>query len=265
VGHKAEDLAEKRGRRLAKKKERIGKVHCIIPDVQTRPGVPTEHLRWIGNYIAEKRPDTVIQIGDWADMTSLSSYAVGKVEAEGCRYAEDIRAAKDAMEVLMKPIKAAKGYKPRLVMTLGNHENRITREANANPKFDGVISVNDLGFKRWGWEVYPFLEVATIDGIEYCHYFTSGAMGRPVSSAAAMLRERQSSCVQGHIQYTDIAIHKKTGKIGIFCGICYLHDEQYLTPQGNSTRRQIVMIHEIKDGIGDIMLVSLGFLKARYS
>ncbi len=247
------------------KKKRIGRIHAIIPDCQVRPGVPVDHLRWVGNYLAEKRPDVIVQIGDFADLPSLSSYSVGKVEAEGCRYGDDIKAAKDAMAILMKPIKAVKRYKPRLVLTLGNHENRADREAEANPRFHGVISSDDLDYKRWGWEVFPFLEVVKIDGIEYCHYFVSGSMGRPVSSAAAMLRERQSSCVQGHIQHTDISIHKKTGKIGLFCGICYQHDEKYLTPQGNCTRRQIVMIHEIKNGIGDIMLVSLGFLKARYS
>lgn len=98
-----------------------------------------------------------------------------------------------------------------------------------------------------------------------CHYFTSGVMGRPVNSAAALLRERLGSATMGHVQHTDIAIHKKTQHMALFCGICYLHDEDYLGPQGNDTRRQIVMKHEVSDGRYDPMFVSLKFLQGRYS
>ncbi len=250
---------------VSKLRKRPQRVHCIIPDVQVKPGVPTDHLHWIGNYIAEKRPDVIVQIGDFADMPSLSSYSLGQAEAEGNRYVKDIQAAQDAMDELMRPIRAVKGYEPEMILTLGNHEDRIDREAEANPRFMGAISTDDLRYAEWGWNVKPFLQVVRIDGWEYSHYFVSGAMGRPVSSAAVLLRERQRSAVMGHVQYTDIAFHKRTGNIGIFCGICYQHDEKYLTPQGNTTRRQIVMLHEVHDGVGDPMLVSLAFLKERYS
>ena len=68
----------------------------------------------------------------------------------------------------------------------------------------------------------------------------------------------------GHVQFTDMAVHRKTQKMAIFCGTCYLHDEQYLTIQGNDCRRQIVMLHQVNDGIFDPMFVSLSFLESRY-
>ncbi len=259
-------MGRKHGRnRKPARFKRLGRTHLIIPDVQTKPGVPTDHLRWVGRYIADKRPDVIIQIGDFADMPSLSSYTLGRAQAEGTRYQEDIAAAQHAMSVLMEPIRAVKGYRPELHLTLGNHEERIDREADANPKFKGWISSKDLGYEKFGWKVHPFLKVVKIDGWEYAHYFITGAMGRPVSSAKAMLRERQTSCVQGHVQFTEIEVHRRTGKIGIFCGICYLHDEEYLGPQGNDTRRQVVALHEVHDGYGDPSFISLNFLKARYS
>ncbi len=249
------------------KSRKIGKSHAIIPDCQVRPGVNTEHLSHIGNYLAEKRPDVIVCIGDFADMPSLSSYAVGKAEAEGQRYVKDIKSAQDAMEKLLTPIRKAKGYSPRLVLTLGNHEDRITREAEANPKFEGKISVEDLGYKEAGWEVHPFLKIVKIDGFEYVHYFTSGVMGRPVSSAAAILRERHCSGVMGHVQVCDVAFHKKSGHVAIISGCCYTHEEKYLGPQmsGNAQRRQIVMLHEVRNGTADPMFVSLAFLKANYA
>lgn len=249
------------------KKRRIGRSHLIIPDVQTKPGVPTEHLKWIGNYIAEKQPDVIVCLGDFGDMPSLSSYALGKAEAEGTRYEQDIKAVHVAMEMLVKPFRGVRHYRPRMVLTLGNHENRIDREAEANPRLIGTISTEDLKYDHWGWQVRPFLEIVSIDGIEYTHYFTSGVMGRPVSSAAAILRERHSSGVMGHIQLCDVAFHKKSGHIGIISGCCYLHEEKYLTPQmqGKAQRRQIVVLNEVEDGVADPMFVSLEFLGRNYS
>lgn len=239
--------------------------HLVIPDVQARDGVSDDHLTWIGNYIAEKRPEVIVQIGDFADMPSLSVYSVGKAPAEGKRYAKDVAASKRAMDKLTKPFRSLRSYSPRKVLTLGNHENRIVREAESNPKFLGTIDVTDLGFEDHGWEVVPFLVPVTIDGIEYAHYFTSGVMGRPVSSAAALLRERAGSATMGHVQKFDIAVHPRTQKAAIMAGICYCHDEDYLGPQGNSTRRQIIMKHEVRDGLFDPMFVSLEYLKRRYS
>lgn len=250
--------------------ERIGKMHLVIPDCQVKPGVRTDHMDWIGNYIVEKKPDTIVCIGDFADLPSLSSYDKGKVPAEGKRYNRDVDAARAAMARLLKPIDdynrtAAVKYEPRKVFTKGNHEERADRYANLNPEMEGTVNSDNLAFEDFGWEVYPFLEIVNVDGIEYSHYFTSGVMGRPVSSAAALLRERQCSATMGHVQNTDIAVHKKTQNIAMFCGVCYLHDEAYLGAQGNSTRRQIVVKHEVVDGRYDPMLVSLQYLSKKYS
>lgn len=250
--------------------ERLGKMHLVIPDVQMRPGVRNDHMTWIGNYIVEKKPDTIICIGDFADMSSLCMYEKGKLPFEGRRYVADVKSVRTAMEMLMKPIDdfnrtTKKKYNPRKVMTLGNHEDRITRVVNANPEYAGKFELSDLGYADYGWESHQFLKVVEIDGIQYAHYFTSGVMGRPASSAAVVLRERQQSATMGHVQHTDIAMHKKTQQIALFCGTCYLHDEEYLGQQGNNQRRQIIVKHEVEDGRYDPMFVSLRYLKKKYS
>ncbi len=244
--------------------------HLVIPDCQVRPDVDYSHLTWVGNYIAAKRPDVVVNIGDFADMPSLSSYAVGKAEAEGKRYSADVAATRNAMDLLMDPVLEAKRsshgkWKPELHLTLGNHEDRITREAKANAKFIGTLSVDDLHYRESGWQVHPFLEVATIDLIQYSHYFVSGVMGRPVSSASALLRQRHASAVMGHVQRIDMAIHPTTQCVALFSGICYQHDEPYLTPQGQNTKRGIWMLNEVKNGTFDPMFISLDFLRRNYS
>ena len=249
---------------------KIGKSICVIPDVQAKPGVNIDHLEHIGNYIVEKKPEIVVCLGDFADLPSLSSYDIGKAEAEGKRYAEDVKFAKLAMATLLNPIKeynrkAKVKYRPRKVMLYGNHEQRILTTIENNPRLIGTMALEDLGYKEAGWEVHPFLEVVKIEGIEMSHYFTSGVLGRPVSSAATLLRERQCSAIMSHVQHTDICFHKKTGNIAMFAGTAYTHDERYLGLQGNCQRRQIVMLHEVNGtGYFDPMLVSLAFLSKNY-
>lgn len=250
-------------------RKRIGRMHLIIPDVQMRHGVRDDHMTWIGNYIVEKQPDVIVQIGDFADMESISTY-LRPMEKEGKRYKKDLDSVHKALDKLFAPIEAynrtaAVKYKPRLVLTMGNHENRISRFIDEHPELEDVIGLHDLRYASYGFEVHPFLKVVKIDGVEYSHYFTSGSMGRPCSSAAVQLRTRQCSSVAGHVQHTDIAMHPKTQQIAMFAGTCYLHDEKYLGQQDNCQRRQVVMLHEVEEGRFDPMFASLRYLEKAYA
>ena len=250
--------------------------HLIIPDTQVKPNSPTDHLRWAGLYAAEKKPDVIVHIGDHFDMPSLSSWDVGKKSFEGRRYKDDIEAGIHAMEVFLQPIRDEqqrlkvnkhKQWRPRMVYTLGNHENRIERAIESDPKLDGLIGYKDLQLEEMGFEVYDFLDVVIIDQIAYAHYFTSGIMGRPVSSARNMLSKKMMSCIMGHVQDRDIAYGRRadgTNILGLFSGIYYQHDEDYLTPQTNSSWRGIWMLNEVANGGCDELPVSLNYLRNKY-
>lgn len=255
--------------RHAKCRHARGSEHLVISDVQAKPGVDLSHLSDIGKYIRDRRPSVVVIIGDFADMKSLSLYDVGKRKAEGQRYSEDIKAARTAMRLLMEPWHNIKGYKPRQILTLGNHENRITRAANDDPKLHGTISVDDLEYEKWGWEVFPFLQQVVVDGIMYIHYLPTGKMANACGSAAALLTKGKMSVTVGHAQPTDIAFATRADGqrlIGLMAGCTYTHDEDYIPPLMNQVPRQIIYKHEV-DGKGsyDPMFVSLAYLKARYA
>lgn len=250
--------------------------HVVIPDVQIRSEDDTKFLTAIGNYLVKKKPEVIVCIGDFADMPSLSSYDVGKKSFEGQRYVKDIAAAKGAMQALLAPLKEynkqaklnkQKQYNPRKVLTLGNHEWRIVKAVNNDSKLDGVLSLSDLKYEN-DWEVFPFLEVVVIDGVAYSHYFTSGAMGRPCTSAAAQLTKKHQSCIAGHQQGLQIAMgHRADGTpiTSIIAGSCYEHDEDYMGPQGNKHWRGILVLHEVKDGAFDLMPVSLKYITDKYA
>ena len=250
--------------------------HLVIPDTQVKPNSPTDHLRWAGLYAAEKKPDVIVHIGDHFDMPSLSSWDVGKKSFEGRRYKDDIEAGIHAMEVFLQPIREEqqrlkvnkhKQWRPRMVFTLGNHENRIERAIESDPKLDGLIGYKDLQLEEMGCEVYDFLDVVVIDQIAYAHYFTSGILGRPVSSARNMLSKKMMSCIMGHVQDRDIAYGRRadgTNILGLFSGIYYQHDEDYLTPQTNSSWRGVWMLNEVANGGCDELPVSMNYLRNKY-
>lgn len=248
--------------------------HLIIPDVQVKYGQDYSFLTNIGKYILDKRPDVIICLGDFADMESLSSYDVGKKSFEGKRYLLDIEAAHTAMACLLQPIKSynekakrnkEKLYKPRFVLTLGNHEERILRAVNNDPKLEGLIQYADLPYQDW--EVHDYLKPVFIDGVAYSHYFPTGIMGRPATSASAMVAKLHMSCIAGHQQGKQVAYGKRPDGSTITCiiaGSCYEHDEGYLDPQSNKHWRGIIMLHEVNNGSFDEMFVSLNFLRKRY-
>jgi len=78
--------------------------HLVLPDVQAKPDNDFTYLTAIGNYIVAKKPDVIINIGDFADMESLSSYDKGKRSFEGRSYKRDIWAAREAMDALLTPL-----------------------------------------------------------------------------------------------------------------------------------------------------------------
>lgn len=251
--------------------------HVYIPDNQIRPGDDVTFLNKIGMYLVDKQPDVIICAGDFADMPSLSSYDVGKKVFEGRRYKADIDAAHEGMKALLSPMwefnkKAKKNkekqYKPRMVLTLGNHEERINRAVNDDPKLEGVLSIEDLKYKEYGWEVHDFTEVVVIDGVAYSHYFTTGVAGRPASTASALLSKKHMSCVAGHMQGRQVASAFKADGNPITCiiaGSCYEHQESYLGPQGNRHWHGLVVLHEVKDGSFDEMFCSLDWIKKKYA
>ncbi len=246
-------------------RERLGRMHLILPDCQIRPGVSLDFLDWVGKYIAEKRPDVIICIGDFADLPSLSKYDLGTIRGENKRLKRDLDVAREGMERLTKPFRDIPGYDPEMHLTNGNHEERLDRFANEHPYLEEVVGTHMLRYEDFGWTVHPFLKPVVVDGCTYVHYFIAGASDRAVSSAAAMLRRNGTTAIQGHNQKTDVAFHPYTHQWGIFVGVCNQHDEGYLGFQGNKVRKQIVVLHEVEAGKCDPMFVSVRFLEKFYA
>lgn len=252
------------------------KRHFIIADTQTRPGVPIDHMDWIGQAIVDYKPDSIIHLGDHWDMPSLSMHdAAGSKGMEGARYEDDVAIGNQAFERICKPLEAeqarlvrnkGKQWKPRKIFLFGNHCNRINRAVNNSPKWAGTIGEHHL--RTRDWERHAFLERVWLDGIVYSHFFqnshSSHAIGGTIDNR---LNKIGASFAQGHeqglrygtrIQATGATWH------GLVAGSCYLHIEDYRGAQGQRHWRGVVVLNEVKDGDYCVMPLTLDYLCRKY-
>lgn len=246
--------------------------HMFLPDTQCRPGENLDHMEWAGAYAAEHEPDTIIHAGDNYDMESLSSYeAKGAKYFEGKRYKADIEAGNRGMEAFENGMakRARAGWKPRRVFTLGNHEDRISRALNTDPRLEGVLGFHDFNLESLGWEVHDFLEPVEIDGVWYAHYWYARNTGRAYSgSVENRLRTIGHSFSQGHqqgLQWGRRELANSTAHLGLVAGSYYQHNEHYRGAQATNEWRGIVIKNEVRNGDYDPCFVSLAYLQGQFS
>lgn len=249
---------------------------CILPDFQVKPGAPQDHFPWIAQYIIEKKPNVIDQIGDWNDNHSLNSYETkGGTLLEGARYVDDIAAVTNSFNLLNGPIQAeierlvrnkTKVWRPRLIYQKGNHEARADRVAQNDAAYHGVLSSDD--FKTPGWERHEFLKVVEIEGVQISHYFKMQNSNNPIGGTADnCLNKIGESHVAGHVpgfMYGNRVYPDGKTRHSLRCGSAYLHTEEFRGVQCNTHFRGIVFLHDVRDGNYDIMPVSLKFLCRKY-
>lgn len=249
--------------------------HFVIGDPQCEPGKDLSFLEAHGNYILEKRPDVVVNLGDHGDIPSLSTYdKPGSLTTEGQRIEADLVSARHGNELLWQAVnnynkrrKKHRQYNPYKVICIGNHEQRIERAAEANPR-SFTVTMADLQYEKHYDKVGKFLEPIEIDGVWYSHYFANMLSGRPIGgNAHYKLTKLGFSFTMGHVQELDMArksLQNGQTLCGLVVGASYPHDMGYKGRQGNNHFRGSVMCHEVQNGSYDPMVVSTDFLMRNY-
>lgn len=255
--------------------------HLVVSDAHDAPGVPQDRFTWLGRYCVKTQPEVVIFNGDFADMPSLCSYEFGKKSHEGKRYKEDIAHANKALDKFMAPLiernsqlkrNGKKMYRPRLVFTEGNHEYRIAKAMQHFPYYDGIMSLDDFNFKKFGFEVYPFLEPVVIDGVTYVHYLkVKGAAERAVSGkhhAASLIDKHKASITVGHSHNLDLYREVNgvgQGMIGLVAGCFFDNWKSYAGTDQLNWWSGVVLCKNVKDGMYDPNFISLKELGEEFS
>jgi predicted phosphodiesterase len=249
----------------------------VIPDVHCKPGVSNERLEWLSQYIVAHLPDIIVCLGDWWDMHSLNAYdKPGAKSLEGVRYDKDIVVGIEGMVKLFWHIdlynkRRKKKYKPKLVFLLGNHEERINRFIENEPKFEKVVNISSLALQDFGWEVHPYREVVEIEGVLFCHNFTSGLTGREISgdnAAKRLVQVNHKSSVAGHSHL--LQLHTESSRDGqrrwgLVAGCYFSHDVGYVDMATQHMYwRGVTMLHEVHNGDFAPMFVTLDYLRTRF-
>lgn len=233
----------------------------VLPDSHSKPNVSNERYDWLARMIIDRRPDIVVDLGDFADMESLSSYDKGKLSGQNRFVQDDIKAARDARERLTRPIldlqekqirSKHKVYRPRLIALGGNHEDRVNRYINDHPELRGVWTQDISGAAELGWEWNDFQAIVYVEGINFRHYFQKE--GKPVSgvvAARSLLQKGYESSVAGHSHkwghFSDTTwsgrrIH------GLIAGCYFGHEEAYAGTSNKDWERVITYLENVKDG-----------------
>jgi hypothetical protein len=260
-------------------KTKTGKTILVIPDSHDDPLVSQERYEWLGKLIVKLRPDIVVELGDFADLNSISHYDKGTVRAENKRLERDITSAKEARRLLTAPLRQLqqaqrsskhKVYKPRLIALAGNHEYRIQRYMEDNPTLYGMWTQDVSGAKEQGWEFYNFGEVVEVEGIKFCHFFTKRSSNKGYSGdymTMHMVRDIQQSCIQGHSHRFEFRTFKTPfGKpVNVVVAGCYFgHHQDYAGNDNNSWWRGVLVLRNVKDGDFDLEQISYEQMETRY-
>ncbi len=250
-------------------------VHLIIPDPHAHPNHHNDRADWLGQLILDLKPDVVVNLGDMWDMPSMASYDKGKKSFQGRTFKADIDAGLEFDDRMWAPIRRAKKRRPRAIFIEGNHEYRLKRAIDLQPELDGVISFDDLDLSRNYDDVVEYTGgtpgIIEVDGVVYCHYATSGVMGRPIGGehpAYSLLSKQFQSVTQGHIHVfnhctrTNIEgrrIH------GLIAGVYQDYDSDWAGEINKLWSRGVVIKRGVSEGNYDLEWISIDRLKEAYS
>lgn len=253
-------------KRSKKSKEENGPAtHIIIPDTQIEPGRDWRHIIWAAQFINDHYHLTqnlkVIHLGDHWNMGSLSSYDKGKGAMEGRRYLADIASGNEAFEPLTRLPEQSENH-----FLMGNHDQaRIDRAAESDIQLEGLITTDHM--LTPGWIRHGFLDPVELDGISYSHYWYNPNTGKSYGdNVESRLKTLGRSFVQGHQQGLKFANRYINGiqQIGIIAGSFYLHEEDYMGPQGTGYWRGIVVLNNVENGQADPEFISIDQLCRMY-
>ena len=193
----------------------MSNTYVILPDQHAVSYFPSDRADWAGKFIADLKPDVVMNMGDAIDLESLSSYDKGKRSFHGKSYKKDLDAHLDFQERLWAPIKATKKKLPHRVFLEGNHENRIERALDLSPELAGTIGFGDFLFDKYYDEVVRYdgglPGIYKRDGILFAHFFPTGVSGRPIGGerpAHMLLAKNGMSSIAAHSHTVDVATRR---------------------------------------------------------
>lgn len=251
-----------------------GEEVLIVPDLHQDPRHPhrLDVLRWIARFGAERKVPRVVQLGDWSTWDSVSAH--DKNDTLKARLKPSIATDMDNLQEGLAAFQAEQGdWRPKKLVTLGNHEHRLERFENANPETHQTFTLRrDELFASFGWRTSPFGELRYIEGVAFTHHPTNGA-GRAFGGKLGATRsanETTCSIVHGHTHSWKFWPAAKIGPangIDILeagCALDWGEIESYALHSQNDWWWGVTVARLISGRIIDVERVSMVTLRRRY-
>ena len=185
-----------------------------IGDFHDKPGLSKERATWIGRLAAEKRPDAIVSIGDWADLGSLSTHeAPGSAkQAAMTTFAQDEESLHESLEAFHRDLGI--GSIPTWI-TLGNHEFRAHRAANMDPRrCEDLPARVEQAYAQHRWQSVEFGKFLTLAECDFVHV-PLNLMGREMGGEHLernVANKALRSIIMGHTHRRGMFSASKVGQ-----------------------------------------------------
>lgn len=174
------------------------KLYIVIPDVHD---TPPERLsrkiyhpayRCVEEVIKAYKPYGIINLGDTADIASLSHFDMDKRKLmEGRRYKKDIESINHLLDRQQALSKETKDYH----YIIGNHEYRVERYTETHSESDGTMDyVTDTHLIERGYNVVKFNDILKIGKGRFMHGYDASK-----NHSAKMSSIYDSTIFYGHV------------------------------------------------------------------
>lgn len=256
----------------------MGKTAVVFTCAHSNPEVSNDRFNWLGSLIYDLKPDYVVDLGDFDDMTSLNTYDTRYPKAViNKSYQADIEHGQDARERIWHKFRHNKKRLPYRVGFEGNHENRIRRAVLLDPRLEGDkygISFNHLQTDYWYDEYHGYQNGAPalreLDGVLYGHYVASGNYGAALSGihhGYALTQKMASSVTVGHSHKFSYYVKQEARPNpihGLVAG-CFKGAEETWAGQSNQEwSKGVVIKRNIDSGNYDLQWISTEALEKEY-
>lgn len=253
----------------------MSKLVLAFTCTHSEPETSNERFDWLGKFIYDIKPDAVWDLGDGAEMGSLSSFDNAKPGIIMSRnYEADIDSYGDSRERIWHKFSKQKRKRPARFGLQGNHEYRIEKAVEANPRLHGKdigINPDHLEPSRWFDEYHSYVNgapaIATWEGVNFAHYVSNGNFGSALSGehhAYNLLKKMMRSTVVGHSHKLNVYFRPEAKAIGAVIG-CYKGGATSWAGQANSEWwKGVMLMHNLKDGWYDPQFISQEQLRKEY-
>lgn len=258
------------------RKNLMTKLVVAFTCAHVEPEIKNDRFGWLGKLLYDLRPDYVVDLGDGPDMRSLNSFDTSKPNSVVTQsYEKDIDAYNDAQERLRWPFKKNKVKRPAFYGFEGNHEHRIKRAVEVDPRVEGNrfgLSFNHLNTSKWFDEYWEYENGApaihNYDGIDYAHYISSGNYGTAMSGehhAYNLLKKRMGSVSVGHSHLRNIYFRDDAKAIGAVLGCMKGGPESWAGQANDAWWSGVLIKRQLEDGYYEPQWVSLKTLEKEYA